>query len=151
MPVYSGKTKVPQVSVMEVDDLISTPRITKPVPCTEFPGGSEDKASACSVGDLGSIPGLGRSPGEGSGNPLQYSCLENPMDGGAWQATVHGVTKSQIRLSNFTSLYFTSTLHTSRYLIFPFFSYTPKMPHSYSWERPSLKIQSLCYYPKPTF
>ena len=63
------------------------------------------KASAYNVGDLGSIPGLGRSPGEGSGNPLQYSCLENTMDGGAWQATVHGVTKSQIRLSDLTSLH----------------------------------------------
>ena len=60
-----------------------------------FPGGSEDKASACNAGDLGSIPGLGRSSGEGNGNPLQYSCLKNPMDRGAWQATVHGVTKSQ--------------------------------------------------------
>ena len=55
------------------------------------------------MGDLGSIPGLG-SPGEGNGNPLQYSCLENPMDGGAWWATVHGVTKSRTQLSNFTSL-----------------------------------------------
>ena len=52
------------------------------------------------VQSLGSIPGLGRSPGEGNGNPLQYSCLGNPMDGGAWRATVHGVTKSQTRLSN---------------------------------------------------
>ena len=52
-----------------------------------FPGGSEVKASACNAGDLGSIPGLGRSPGEGNGNPLKYSCLENPMDGGAWWAT----------------------------------------------------------------
>ena len=60
------------------------------------------KGSACSVGDPGSIPGLGRSPGEGNGNILQYSCLENSMDGGAWQATVHGVTKSQIQLSDFT-------------------------------------------------
>ena len=59
-----------------------------------FPGGSEVKASACNVGDLGSIPGSGRSPGEGNGNPLQYACLGNPMDGGAWWATVHGVTKS---------------------------------------------------------
>ena len=59
-----------------------------------FPGGSEVKASAYNVGDLGSIPGLGRSPGEGNGNPLQDSCLENPMDGGAWWAAVHGVTKS---------------------------------------------------------
>ena len=60
-----------------------------------FPGGSEGKVSACSAGDLGSIPGSGRSPGEGNGNPLQYSCLENPMDGGAWQTTVHGIAKSR--------------------------------------------------------
>ena len=59
-----------------------------------FPGGSEVKASASNAGDLGSIPGLGRSPGEGNGNPLQYSCLGNPMDGEAWKATVHGVAKS---------------------------------------------------------
>ena len=56
-----------------------------------FPGGSEGKESACSVGDPGSIPGLGRSPGEGNGNPLQYSCLENSMDRGAWWAPVRGV------------------------------------------------------------
>ena len=49
-----------------------------------FPGGSDGKTSACNAGDLGSIPGLGRSPGEGNGNPLQYSCLESPMDRGAW-------------------------------------------------------------------
>ena len=67
-----------------------------------FPGGSEVKVSACNAGDLGSIPGSGRSPGEGNGNPLQYSCLENPMDGGAWWATVHLVTKSQTRLSDLT-------------------------------------------------
>ena len=65
--------------------------------------GSEVKASACNVGDLDSIPGSGRSPEEGNGNPLQYSCLENPMDGGAWWATVHGVAKSQTRLSNLTN------------------------------------------------
>ena len=59
-----------------------------------FPGGSEVKASACSAGDLGLIPESGRSPGEGNGNPLQYSFLENPMDVGAWQATVHGISKS---------------------------------------------------------
>ena len=50
----------------------------------DFPGGSDGKASAYNVGDLGSIPGLGRSPGEGNDNPLQYSCLENLMDGGTW-------------------------------------------------------------------
>ena len=59
-----------------------------------FPGGLEVKASACNVGDLGSIPGSGISPGEGNGNPLQYSCLENPMDRGAGWATVHGVAES---------------------------------------------------------
>ena len=68
-------------------------------------GGSDGKASPCNVGDLGSIPGSGRSPGEGNGNPLQYSCLENSMDGGAWWAAVHGVTKSRTLLSNFTSLH----------------------------------------------
>ena len=65
-----------------------------------FPGGSEVKASACKAGDPGSIPGSGRSPEEGNGNLLQYSCLENPMDGGAWKVTVHGVAKSQKQLSN---------------------------------------------------
>ena len=58
-----------------------------------FPGGSDGKGSACNAGDLGLIPGSGRSAGEGNGNPLQDSCLENPMDRGAWQATVHGVAK----------------------------------------------------------
>ena len=58
-----------------------------------FPSGSEVKASASNAGDPGSISGSGRSPGEGNGNPPQYSCLENPMDGEAWLATVHGVTK----------------------------------------------------------
>ena len=67
-----------------------------------FPGGSDYKASTYNAGDLGSIPGLGRSTGEGNGNSIQYSCLENPMDGGAWWATVHGVAKSQTRLSDFT-------------------------------------------------
>ena len=65
-----------------------------------FPSGSDGKESACNVGDPGSISGLGRSPGEGNGNPLQYSCLENPMNERAWRATVHGVTKSWTRLSN---------------------------------------------------
>ena len=59
-----------------------------------FPGGSDGKESACNAGDLGSVPGLGRSPGGGHGNPLQYSCLENPMDGGVRWATIHGVAES---------------------------------------------------------
>ena len=65
-----------------------------------FPGGLEGKETACNAGDLGSIPGLGRSLGEGNGYPLQYSCLENLMDRGAWWATVHGVRKSQTGLSD---------------------------------------------------
>ena len=72
-----------------------------------FPGGSDGRVSACNVGVLGLIPGSGRSPGEGNGNPLQYSCLENSMDRGAWQATVHGVIKSWTGLSDFTFLSFT--------------------------------------------
>ena len=56
------------------------------------------------MGDLGSVPGLGRSPEKGNGNPLQYSCLENPMDRGAWQAIIHAVAESRTRLSDFTSL-----------------------------------------------
>ena len=69
------------------------------VPCS-----SAGKESACNAGDLGLIHGLGRYPGEGNGNPLQYSCLENPMDKGTWWATVHGVTKSWTWLSEFHSL-----------------------------------------------
>ena len=64
------------------------------------PGGSHGKEAVCNAGDWGLIPESGRSPGEGNGNPLQYSCLENPMDRGAWRATVHGVAKSQTRLSD---------------------------------------------------
>ena len=64
-----------------------------------FSGGSDGKESVSNAGDLGSIPGWGRSPGEGNSNPLRYSCLEYPMDKGAWQTTVHGVTKSQTWLS----------------------------------------------------
>ena len=65
-----------------------------------FPGGSDGKESVCNAGHLGSVPGLGRSLGEGNGNPLQSSCLGNLMDRGAWQATAHEVTKSQTRLSD---------------------------------------------------
>ena len=65
-----------------------------------FPGGSDGKASACKVGDQGSIPRSGRSPGVGDGNPLQYSCLGNPTDRGAWWASVHGAAKSRTRLSD---------------------------------------------------
>ena len=66
-----------------------------------FLGGSDSKESASKAGDLVSIPGSGRAPGERNGSPLQYSCLENPMDRRAWRATVHGATKSQTQLSGF--------------------------------------------------
>ena len=66
----------------------------------DFPGGSDGEESACNAGDSGSIPGLGRSSGEGNGNRLQYSCLQNSMVRGAWRAAAHGVTKSQVWLSN---------------------------------------------------
>ena len=59
-----------------------------------FPGGSDGKEFACNAGDPGLLPRSGRSPGEGHGNPLQYSCLENSMDRGAWQAIIHGVSKN---------------------------------------------------------
>jgi len=77
-----------------------------------LPGSSDGKVSAYNVGDPGSIPGSGRSSGKGKGNPLQYSCLETPMDRGAWYATVHGVTKSRTRLSDFTLI-----LTLSRYSV----------------------------------
>ena len=70
----------------------------------DFPGGSDGKASVYNAGNPGSSPGLGRSPGEGNGNPFQYYCLENPMDRGAWQVAVCEVAKSRTRLSDFTSL-----------------------------------------------
>ena len=74
-----------------------------------FPGGSDGKESACNGRDLGSIPGSGRSPGEGNGYPLEYSCLENPMDREAWGATVHSIAKSRTPLSDYHfSLHFWS-------------------------------------------
>ena len=100
--VYFCLTGITQVS--EHSMLFHTPQSCVLFLCLEwpFPFPSWDfrflwwlsgKESACNAGDLGSIPGLGKSPGEGSGNPLQYSCLGNPMSRGAWQATVHGAAK----------------------------------------------------------
>ena len=71
----------------------------------DFPAGSDGKVSAYNAEDLGSIPGLGRSPGEENGKPLQDYCLENPLNRGAWWAIAHGVAKSWTRLSDFTSLH----------------------------------------------
>ena len=77
--------------INELDDIMLSEKASN----RGFPGGSDDKESACNAGHQGSIPGSGRYPGKGNGTPLEYSCLENSMDRGAWQATVHGVTKSQ--------------------------------------------------------
>ena len=76
---------------------------------------AERTESAYSAGDPGLIPGLGRSPGEGNGNPRHYSCLENPMDRGAWRATVHGVTKSQTQWSDFTFFHYYNRHHPGPY------------------------------------
>ena len=92
--------------------------------------GSDGKASACNVGDPGSISESERSPGEGNGNPLQYSCLENSMDGGAWWATVHGVTKSRTWLSDFT--FFLYRCSSSSQPLLCFGRTIPKHP---SWRR----------------
>ena len=116
-----------------------------------FPGGSDGKASACNAGDLGSIPGLGRSPGEGNGNPLQYSCLENPTDGGAWLATVHGVAKSRTRLSNFTFTFKVYSRLIRRYRDFFFIYFCPhaciKSPPS---TFPTRVEWHICYINEPS-
>ena len=85
-----------------------------------FPCGSDGKESASCVGDPGSIPGWGRSPGGGHGNPLLYSCLENPMDREAWLATVHGVAWSQIWLSDYHYTQASLTHYFSLFLLIPF-------------------------------
>ena len=83
-----------------VDQIINNWQLICPPAHLGLPCWLSDKVSACSAGDPGSVPGSGRSPGEGNGNPLQYSCLANSRDRGAWWAIVHGVAKSQTRLSS---------------------------------------------------
>ena len=94
-----------------------------------FPGGSEGKESACKVGDPASILGLGRPPVEGHGNPLQYSGLENPMDRGTWWATVHGVTKNQTQLSNYTFT-FIFNKHSSQVGLSDYFLLRTHIPYN---------------------
>ena len=97
----------------------------------DFLGGSEGKESACSARDLGLIPALGRSPGEGNSNPLQYSCLENPMDIEAWWATVHGVSKSQTQLNNWAykeTVQFSSVAQSCLTVCDPMNCSTPGLP-----------------------
>ena len=86
--MYNRRVFSVSYSALKVSDLIL-------IRVRSFPRGSDGKESACSAGDLGSIPGLGRSPREGNGNRLQYSCQENSVDRGAWRATVYGVAKSR--------------------------------------------------------
>ena len=96
--------------------------------CTTGCGGSDGKESACNAEDSGSIPGSQRSPGEGNGNPVQYSCLENSMDRGVWWATIHGVRKSRTQLSN-------QHFHFHRYMeknIKSIFSYTHTNLHKFT-------------------
>ena len=94
-----------------------------------FPGGSEGKESACNVGGPGSIPGSGRDPVEGHGNPLQDSGLENPMDRGAWQATVHGVAKSRAQLSDYTFTFFFNK-HSSQVGLSNYFLLRTHIPYN---------------------
>ena len=106
------------------------------------PGGSDGKEFTCNAGDLCLIPGLGRSPGGGNGNPLQYFCLNNPVDRGAWWAAVHGVTKSQTQLGNSAyththqAIVSVWTIHFASSLFFQTLSTTP-LSLGHPWERPS--------------
>ena len=101
-----------------------------------FLGGSEGKACTCNVGDPGSIPGSGRSPGEGNGSPLQYSCLENPMYREAWQATVHGVSKEldtseQLHFHFQFNVFLFENINTSFLLLFFFLFSVPEATNTY--------------------
>ena len=109
----------------------STPRQGKCQTTLGFPGGSDGKELACNVGDLGSIPGLGRSPEEGSGNSLQCSCLENFMDRGAWQAIVHGVTRVGHDWGTDT---YTHAANTEEDWLAAFFYTLLKSQNQISWE-----------------
>ena len=97
-PVLHCLPEFTQTHVHRVGDVVQPSHPLSPRFPPALPDISDGKESACNAGDLGSIPGSERSPGEGNGNPLQYSCLENPMDRGAWKATVHGITKNWTRL-----------------------------------------------------
>ena len=93
-------TKIPGTGALFVSDRAIVFELAAIFHSFGFPGGSDGKESAYNAGDPGSISWSGRAPGEGTSNPLQYSCLGNPMDRGVWQATVHGVLRSQTRLSD---------------------------------------------------
>ena len=88
------------INLLNFEEALKMKQKSRKIIQGSFPGGSDSKESACNAGDLGSLPGWGRSPGEGDGNSLCYSCLENPMDRGGWWAAVQGVAKSWTRLIN---------------------------------------------------
>ena len=108
------KTTHVSIQLIETWVSISFPELLRLIEATtlnlawDFPGVLDSKGSACSARDLGLNPGMGRSPGEGNGNPLQYSCLKNSMDRGAWKAIIHAVAKSQTRLNNRVTIGFLS-------------------------------------------
>ena len=111
--VYSGDHMVFLLWSVDKVNCIDWFLIIQPCIFKEHPGGSDDKESACSAGDLDLIPESGRSPGEWNGYPLQYSCLENFTDKGTWWATVHGVAKSQTQLSDYHLTHFHWVLNFS--------------------------------------
>ena len=98
--LYLSSEGVKSSYCTELNSVTPPPNLHDGAASKGFPRGLDGKESACNAGDLGSIPGLGRSPGEGNGYPFQYSYLENLMDRGAWQATVHGVKKNGTQLSD---------------------------------------------------
>ena len=105
-----------------------------------FPGSSDGKESACNAGDLGSIPGSGRSPGEGNGNPLQDSCLENPMDRGAWWVTVHRVAKSQAWLRTYSANIISFYCYEHMIACFVFFFLVDKLAYIQGTQGPHLNL-----------
>ena len=110
-----------------------------------FPGGSDSKETACNAGDLGSTPGWGRSPGGEHGNPLQYSCLENPMDRGAWWATVYGLAENWTRLSDWAQ-------HSTGYSICSISRYLRSVPCSACYQfQHRVEVLPFISKPCPTF
>ena len=110
-----------------------------------FPGSSDCKESACNAGDQGSIPGSGRSPAEGNGNPLLYSCLENSVDRVAWWATVHRVAKSWTRLGTFTTNILKLLTKAPQYFYINY-NEAKFLPHFTTYKSHFLKLNIVCHF-----